>query len=82
MGDIEGDGPVAFQTKVDRQMQFVRSANARLHYAKSQGLSQAQMWGIPLDSVPAMINARGEELEGSGLPPEQVRAQLQQEFGL
>ncbi len=82
LGDIEGDGPVAFQTKVDRQMQFVRSANARLHYAKSQGLSQAQMWGIPLDSVPAMINARGEELEGSGLPPEQVRAQLQQEFGL
>ena len=82
LGDIEGDGPVAFQTKVDRQMQFVRSANARLHYAKSQGLSQAQMWGIPLDSVPAMINARGEELEGSGMPPEQVRAQLQQEFGL
>ncbi len=75
------DGPTQFKSKADRSTTFIKAANARLHYARSNGLTQAQMFGIPLDSVPAMINARGKELEASGMPQEQIRMTLKQEFG-
>ena len=71
-----------FKSKMDRSIKFIRSANARLHYARANGLTQDQMYGIPLDSIRSVINARAEELESSGLSDEQISAQLSSEFGL
>ena len=80
--NAETDGPEQFKSKMDRSIKFIRSANARLHYARANGLTQDQMYGIPLDSIRSVINARAEELESSGLSDEQISAQLSSEFGL
>lgn len=79
--DFEQDGKVKFQANLESSMDFLTNANRRLHYAKANGLTQAQMYDIPLDSIPSRIQKRGEQLEAQGWPTGKIRETLRAEFG-
>lgn len=91
-GLFDGDGPTEFQAKVKGTRDSISAAIARAEYARKNGLSRQQQFAIPLDSVPQLIDQKGnqyrEELKRANpsAPDEQinemVKARLRQEFGL
>lgn len=91
-GLFDGDSPTEFAAKLDGSIAGVKAAQARASYARKHGLSKDQMFAMPLDSIPAMIDKRGDEYlaqirQGNpGIPDEtakeMVKARLREEFGL
>lgn len=91
-GIFDGDSPIDFQAKVQSTRKSLLSAQARRHYAQSKGLSKKGMFAIPLDSIPSVIEGRGnaikaevKKLNPSATPQqieETVKSRLRQEFGL
>lgn len=90
-GLIDGDSPVEFSAKLDGTMRRLSEVNARAMYALKHGLTTDQMFAIPLDTVPGLIDKRGADLEAEvkrqspAISDEELRAvvaeRLLQEFG-
>lgn len=91
-GLLDGDSPTEFQAKMAGTKSAIRSAIARAEYARKNGLSKEQQFAIPLDTIPQMIDQKGnqyrDELKRANpMAPdsqinEMVKARLRQEFGL
>lgn len=90
-GLIDGDSPVEFASKLDGTTRRLSEVNARAMYALKHGLTTDQMFAIPLDTVPGLIDKRGADLEAEvkrqnpAITEEELRAlvaeRLLQEFG-
>lgn len=91
-GLFDGDSPIEFQSKMNATMKRLASVQARMAYARANGLDQKQMLAVPLDDMPKMINKKGNELreqykaQNPGISQnalnEMVKSRLRQEFGL
>lgn len=91
-GLFDGDSPIEFEAKMKATMTRLGDVQKRMAYALKNGLTQQQMFAIPLESVPQLVNNRGDELarevqaQNPNMPPEQIKAtvrtRLRQEFGL
>ena len=91
-GLIDGDSPIEFKSKLDSTMSRLKSASARQFYALQKGLTKDQMFALPLESIPQIIDKRGADIENElrtanpNVTPEEIEAQverrLKQEFGL
>ena len=91
-GLLDGDGPTRFQAKMKSVTDSITASIARAEYARANGLTKKQQFAIPLDTVPQMINAKGDQYRSDilraqpNIPPEQltemVKNRLRQEFGL
>jgi hypothetical protein len=91
-GLFDGDGPVEFDSKLKGATDAITSSIARAEYARKNGLDKKQMFAIPLDSIPQLIEQKGntyaDELSRANpqAPPEQiqemVKTRLREEFGL
>jgi len=91
-GLFDGDGPTEFQAKVKGTKDAITSSIARAEYARKNGLSKQQQFAIPLESIPRMIDQKGNQYRAElkranpAAPDEQinemVKARLRQEFGL
>lgn len=87
-GVFDGDSPTVFKSKMDNFQKSLMMVQARLAYIQNhQNFSIDQ---IPLDSMPALMQSRGDELkaayakqnlEGQALD-DAVTSQLAREFGL
>jgi hypothetical protein len=93
-GIFDGDSPTEFKAKLDDAMKQTKMAVARLAYIKRKGMSLEDGLGkgLTLEGMPALINQRGQDIEGQ-LKASQpdvkgealkraVRRQLGVEFGL
>jgi hypothetical protein len=91
-GLLDGDGPTEFMSKLNGSIDSIKSAKARHAYALANKLTKEQMFGIPLDSIPSMIDKRGDQylselktqnptLDDATLR-EMVKNRLRQDFGL
>lgn len=60
-GLFDGDGPTRFQSKLDGTLKSIKAANARQAYALKNGLNKTQQFAIPLDSIPTLIDKKGEQ---------------------
>ncbi len=91
-GLIDGDSPTEFDAKMNATMDAITASIARAEYARTNGLTKKQQFAIPLDTVPQMINAKGDQYRDEilranpNIPPEElaemVKTRLRQEFGL
>jgi hypothetical protein len=94
-GIFDGDDPVSFKAKLDRNTQTLKSAIARYNYMRSKGLNfdkNSLDQFLALDEVPAAIDKRGSEIEMElkrsnprmepGALDSKVRTQLKREFGI
>ena len=91
-GLFDGDDPISFMAKSDATIKAITSAVARASYSRKHGLNKEQQFAIPLDSIPGMIEQRGnqyaEEIQRANpeAPPEQVKemvkGRLREEFNL
>lgn len=91
-GLFDGDGPTEFKAKYDATVTSLNSAKARQYYALQNGLSSEQMFAMPLDSIPNMIRARGNEIAAdltksnpsleTGTIQQMVKDRLRKEYGL
>lgn len=78
-GIFDGDSPTEYMAKTKAIIRSLRMADARLNFALQKGIDFSS---IPLDSINAIIDARGNELLSSGLSDEEVEKILKEEFGL
>lgn len=91
-GILDGDSPTEFQAKVEGLTKSLTAAQARAQYALKNGLNRDQRFAIPLESIPDMIEKKGnqyaEEIQRTNpqAAPEQikemVKSRLRQDFGL
>ncbi|CAB4187783.1 hypothetical protein UFOVP1169_3 [uncultured Caudovirales phage] len=91
-GLFDGDDPISFMAKVDSTTKAITSAVARAAYARKNGLDKQQQFAIPLDSIPSMIEQKGnqyaEQLQRANPQTpldqikEMVKGRLREEFGL
>lgn len=86
-GVFDGDSPTQFKAKLERLVEATRNAQMRLYYIRTRGMT---INDVPLDSMPSIMNARGNELmqqfksqgiDGDALTAA-VKQQLAAEFGL
>jgi len=88
-GLTDGDSPTEFKAKLDGTIKALKQVEARRIYTMQKGI---QPNAIPLESMPAVIDKRGDEIEAEikkrnpTASPDQinqtVRDQLKREFGL
>jgi hypothetical protein len=91
-GLFDGDSPIEFEAKMNATMKRLGDVQKRMAYALKNGLTQQQMFAIPLESIPGLVDQRGDQMaseikaQNPNMPPEQikatVRSRLRQEFGL
>lgn len=93
-GIFDGDSPIEFEAKLKDVMKTLRMSAARLNYTRLHGLggNENDYGGITTEQMPAIIDARGNELqeqlsaENPGMPIDQIKAvvdgQLRKEFGM
>lgn len=91
-GLFDGDSPIEFKSKMDATMKRLGDVQMRMSYALKNGLTKEAMLAIPLDSIPQLVDQRGDAIEkdirsqNPNMPPAQIEAtvkeRLRQEFGL
>ena len=78
-GIFDGDGPTEYLAKSKAVLRDLQLADARLAWATTRGTSFRD---FTLDSIPAIMDAREEELRKQAIPQEQIDNILIREFGL
>lgn len=91
-GLFDGDDAVTFQAKLDGAERSLKSALARAEYARKNGLTKEAQFAIPLDSIPTIIQKKGDQYKADLLRAnpqaeeaqvdEMVKNRLREEFGL
>lgn len=94
-GLFDGDGPTVFKQKLDNSIEMAMKVQARLSYAKRNGISVLDEKGEPrisLDHMPEIMNSFGRAVEKSlkannpNTPVEEIRKrvhiEIAKEFGL
>lgn len=94
-GLFDGDDPVSFKAKLDRNTGTLKAAIARYNFMRSKGLNfdkNSMDQFMSLDDVPGTIDRRGVEIEqqlqktmpkaDKSVIQQKVRTQLKREFGI
>ena len=78
-GLLDGDAPTQFKRKTDDIVITLNSAKARQYHALQKGLSKEAMFAVPLEAIPDIIRARGDEIladltkSNPGVEPEAIK---------